>query len=91
ACEYLELPSGGVYWDDPAVAVPIKVDENDQPEAEIPWSKAETTWDWSDAVYSAGDDEKVWTPLFPGEPKTPKPTLPPTRRTGLVLPMRRKR
>jgi hypothetical protein len=91
-CEYLELASRGLYWNDPVVPVPIKVDENDQAEAEIPWSKADMTWNWSEAVYSIiGDDERVWTPLIPGEPKTPKPTLPPTRRTGLVVPIRRRR
>jgi hypothetical protein len=34
ACEYLELPSGGIFWDKPGVAVPIAIDENDQPKAE---------------------------------------------------------
>lgn len=26
-CEYLELPSGGIYWDTPAVPIPIEADE----------------------------------------------------------------
>ena len=72
------------------MAVPIKVEENDQAEAEIPWSKADMTWNWSEAVYSVGDDEEGWA-LLSGAPKTPKPTLPPKRTTGQVVPMKRRR
>ena len=76
ACEYLELPSGGIFWDKPGVAVPIAIDENDQPKAEIPWSKADMSWHWTEAVDSVGDDEvEEWMPLFVDE-------------TGRVVPLK---
>ncbi|WP_409192537.1 hypothetical protein [Bradyrhizobium sp. RDM4] len=75
-CDYLELPSGAIYWDKPAVAVPIEVDEGDEPKAEIPWSGADVSWSWSEAIYSIGDDEGEWVPLFTEERETPGGVVP---------------
>lgn len=72
ACEYLELPSGGIFWDSPAVAIPIEADENDDPKASIPWSKADLTWSWSGPIFVDDEEEQDWMPLFADEPETTK-------------------
>jgi hypothetical protein len=89
ACEYLELPSGGIYWDKPAVEVPIAVNENDEPEARIPWSRADMTHFWGDAVY--GFDSGEWVEFFPDIPGPSEPEHPPKPvGPGRVAPLRRR-
>jgi hypothetical protein len=91
ACEYVELPRGGIMWTGPAVAIPIKLPDPDDEGAEIeglPWEKAELSELWWNAVYGVADDE--WTRFDPDAPQDPSPESP-KRPLGpaRVIPMRK--
>ena len=66
ACEYVELPPGGIMWTSPAIPVPADVGDRGDEEAEIeklPWAKAELSELWWSVVYGYTDDE--WTRFDP--------------------------
>jgi hypothetical protein len=88
-CEYLELPSGGVYWDSPAVAVPIGPSDDDETEEKITWNKADLTDFWAEAVYGISDGE--WLEFYEDAPESPKPTRPSPRPMGGVVPLRKRK
>ena len=64
ACEYLEMPDGGIMWTSPAIPVPIDMGDADDPENEIPdlpWARCSLTEDWWSVVYGYSDGS--WTPF----------------------------
>ena len=69
-CEYVEVPSGGVMWESPAVPVPLdtaaKGDDEDAEIATLPWSGASLTEGWWNFVHGFEDAE--WTPFCPDAP-----------------------
>jgi hypothetical protein len=72
ACEYVELPAGGIMWTSPAIPVPIDIPNREDEEAEIeslPWARAELSELWWSAVYGYTDDE--WTRFDPDAPQDP--------------------
>jgi hypothetical protein len=91
-CEYVELPTGGIMWESPAIDIPIEVDkdredENDIPE--MPWPGAALTESWFSVIY--GYSEGEWTRFVPEDPLKPRPPAP--RRPlgpGHVVPMRKR-
>lgn len=80
-CQYLELPSGGVYWDSPAVAVPIGPSDDDETEEKIAWNKADLTDFWAEAVYGISDGE--WLEFYAHVALPPEPAAPPRQPMGL--------
>jgi hypothetical protein len=92
ACEYVELPTGGIMWTSPAIAVPLSPGSDDPPaDAEqLPWASAELSEAWWSVVYGYSDDN--WTPFFPDKPRQPRPDPPPAPLgPGQVVPMRKRR
>jgi hypothetical protein len=60
-CEYTELPPGGVYWTDEAIAVPVQaVSDDDEDEPRIPWAGAMETESWTSRLYNGPGN---WKPL----------------------------
>ena len=54
ACEYVELPVGGIMWESPAIPVPIAGgDEAELPE--LPWAKAALSGGWWSVIYGYAD------------------------------------
>jgi hypothetical protein len=90
-CEYVELPSGGILWSSPAIAVPLDPgsdeDENANDGQRLPWARAELSETWWSVVYGYTDDE--WTEFFPGKRKARSKPLRPMG-PGRVLPYRRR-
>ena len=95
ACEYIELPAGGVMWESPAIAVPLDPGQNeDGSDCEnLPWADVTISEAWWGTLYGYSDEE--WTPLFPdlsGGPEDPNPDDPdPPMGPGMVMPFRRKK
>jgi hypothetical protein len=93
ACEFIELPPGGIMWTSPAICVPLeRADPNDEDSQfpDFPWGPASLTEWWFDVVYGYDTDE-VWTPLVPGAPR--EPPLEPAPRPigpGQVIKMRKR-
>ncbi len=88
ACEYVEMPPGGIMWTSPAIPVPVDVGDDEDVEIEkIPWAKAELSEMWWNVVY--GFTDETWTAFDPEAPQDPLPD-PPPRRMGpaRVIPMR---
>jgi hypothetical protein len=90
ACEYVELPPGGIMWTSPAIPVPIDIRDREDEEAEIeslPWATAELSETWWSVVYGYTDDE--WIRFDPNAPQDPIPE-PPKRPLGpaRVIPIR---
>jgi hypothetical protein len=90
ACEYVELPPGGIMWTSPAVPIPFDVRDREDEEVkieELPWAKAVLSELWRDAVYGYTDAE--WTRFDPDAPQDPTPESP-KKRLGpaRVIPMR---
>jgi hypothetical protein len=93
ACEYAELPPGGIMWTSPAVAIPL---DSSTPETErydiekLPWASVELSEAWWSVVYGFTDDE--WTRFDPVAPQDPTPESPKKRmRPGNVIPIRPRR
>jgi hypothetical protein len=91
ACEYVELPPGGIMWTSPAIPVPVGVpDREDEEEAEIeklPWARVELSELWFDVVYGYTDEE--WTRFDPDAPQDPAPEPPKKpRESARVIPLR---
>jgi hypothetical protein len=90
ACEYVELPPGGIMWTSPAIPVPVDVGGREDEEAEIerlPWARAELSELWWGVVYGYTDDE--WTRFDPDAPQDPTPESPKKLRgPARVIPMR---
>jgi|ERR1700757_855042 hypothetical protein len=89
ACEYVELPPGGIMWTSPAVPVPFDLRDHDKGEeiGELPWARAELSELWWSVVYGYTDDQ--WTRFDPDAPQDPTPESP--KRPlgpGRVIPMR---
>jgi hypothetical protein len=92
ACEYVELPAGGIMWTSPAVAVPFDLRNHEEGTKieELPWEKAELCEAWWSVVYGHYDDE--WTRFDPDAPQDPAPAPPKKRmRPGNVIPIRPRR
>ena len=54
ACEYVELPVGGIMWENPATTVPIDAgDEAELPD--LPWAKAALSGGWWSVIYGYAD------------------------------------
>jgi len=90
ACEYVELPPGGIMWTSPAVAVPFDL-RNHEEGAEIeklPWEKVQLCEAWWSVVYGHSDDE--WTRFDPDAPQDPTPE--PRKKLGpaRVIPIRKR-
>jgi hypothetical protein len=90
ACEYVELPAGGIMWTSPAMPVPVDVGDRQDEEAEIeelPWAKAELSELWWSVVY--GFTDETWIAFDPEAPQDPVPD-PPRRPLGpaRVIPIR---
>jgi hypothetical protein len=90
ACEYVELPPGGIMWTSPAIPVPVDIGDREDEDAgleKLPWARAELSEMWWDVVYGFADE--TWTAFDPQTPQDPLPD-PPPRRTGpaRVIPMR---
>jgi len=67
-CEFAPLPAGGIYWDVPAVQIPVPEGEADDgpnfdPSAAptVPWSKLTVSDSWFSALY---EPIRRWRPLF---------------------------
>lgn len=93
-CEYIELPAGGIYWESPAVPVPLEVKDGDidpnEPEKGLPWACAELSESWFSAV--DGQTDRKWIPFFPDAPRAPTPEPSQDASTSAqVIPMRRRR
>jgi len=90
ACEYAELPLGGIMWSSPAKAIPLipGLEDGSEPEP-MPWGGAELTELWWNFVY--GFAEVEWIP-FDDEPEPPEAPGPSGRQIapGKVIPLRRK-
>jgi hypothetical protein len=90
ACEYVELPPGGIMWTSPAIPVPVNIADREDENAEIeelPWARAELSELWWSVVYGYTDDE--WTRFDPDAPQDPTPESP--KRPlgpGRVIPVR---
>jgi hypothetical protein len=93
ACEYIELPAGGIMWTSPAIPVPVDIGDEDDEEAEIeplPWARAELSEGWWSVVYGFTDDE--WIRFNPDAPEDPTPESPKkSRGPARVIPFRKRR
>jgi hypothetical protein len=90
ACEYVELPPGGIMWTSPAIPVPVDASDREDDEAgieKLPWARAELSEMWRDVVYGFTADE--WTRFDPNAPQDPTPE-PPKKPLGpaRVIPLR---
>jgi hypothetical protein len=89
ACEYVELPPGGIMWTSPAIPVPVDVGDREDEGAEIeelPWATAVLSEPWWHVVYGYANDE--WTRFDPEAPQDapdpPRKQMGPAR----VIPLR---
>jgi len=93
ACEYVELPPGGIMWTSPAIPVPVDTGDPDDEDAEItplPWERASLSEVWWNVVYGFTEDE--WTPFDPDAPQDPVPESPKRPHgPGRVIPIRKRR
>ncbi len=92
ACEYVELPSGGIMWTSPAIPVPMDISNRKDESAEVqglPWARAELSESWWSVVYGYTDEE--WTRFDPDAPQDPS-SEPPQRPLGpaRVIPIRKR-
>ena len=90
ACEYIEMPPGGIMWTSPAVPVPLsrgEPDDEKSPLQEVPWSAAQLSETWFDVLY--GYTEGEWIPFDPDAPSEPPP-LPRPMGPGQVIRMRKR-
>ena len=74
ACEYVELPPGGIMWTSPAIPVPVDVGDSEDEEAEVeklPWASAQLSEVWWNVVY--GFTDETWTAFDPEAPLDPTP------------------
>jgi hypothetical protein len=94
ACEYVELPDGGIMWESPAASIPLdtatRFDEESRDAPDLPWAAASLTERWWSFVHGYGDLD--WLPFCPDAtdepaPKTPAADAGPRR----VLPFARKK
>jgi hypothetical protein len=67
-CDFAPLPAGGIYWDVPAVQIPVPEGEaDDSPDIDpsaaptVPWSKLTASDSWFRALY---EPIRRWRPLF---------------------------
>jgi hypothetical protein len=77
ACEYVEMPAGGIMWTSPAIPVPIDISDRKDESADIevlPWAQAELSESWWSVVYGYVDEE--WTRFDPDAPQDPTPESP---------------
>jgi hypothetical protein len=73
ACEYVELPLGGIMWESPAIPVPI--DASDEAELpDLPWAKAALSGQWWSVIYGYAD--VTWIGFDPEAPQGPMPDPP---------------
>jgi len=90
ACEYAELPPGGIMWTSPAIPVPVDIGDREDDEAEIqklPWASAELSESWWSVIYGYTEDE--WTRFDPNAPQDPMPEPPKkSRGPARVIPLR---
>jgi hypothetical protein len=83
ACEYVELPPGGIMWTSPAVPVPFDLSNRvEGTEIEgLPGEKAELSEMWWGVVYGYTDVD--WTPFDPDAPQDQRQTPGPARVTPI--------
>jgi hypothetical protein len=93
ACEYVELPPGGIMWTSPAIPVPIDISDREDESTDIkglPWASVELSESWWSVVY--GYTDEGWTRFDPDAPQDPMPEPPKKhKRPGIVIPMRPRR
>jgi hypothetical protein len=93
ACEYVELPPGGIMWTSPAIPVPIDISDREDESTDViglPWASIELSESWWSVVYGYTDEE--WTRFDPDAPQDPTPEPPKKHmRPGTVIPMRPRR
>jgi hypothetical protein len=94
ACEFIELPPGGIMWTGPAIGVPLErrassdEDEDDPQFPDFPWERASFSEMWFEYLYGY-NTEQAWVPFIPNAPQDPDP--PPRLRPmapGQVIPMK---
>jgi hypothetical protein len=88
ACEFLEMPDGGIIWSSPAIPVPIDLGDDESTEIpELPLQSAELSESWWSVIYCHKDGE--WTRFDPDAPQDPPPEpKPPPMGSGKVVPLR---
>jgi hypothetical protein len=77
ACEYVELPAGGIMWGSPAIPVPIDISDRNDESTEIeglPWARVELSESWWSVIHGYTDEE--WTRFDPDAPQDPTPESP---------------
>ena len=91
-CEYIEMPAGGLMWTSRAIAVPVKIDREEEHSdiPELPWGRIQPSESWGSVLYGYDTDEE-WTRFRPDAPQDPSPE-PRKKRMGpgRVIPMRRR-
>jgi len=68
-CEYAPMPAGGIYWDVPAITIPVPeiegadgiLDGDPSVRADVPWGKLTESDAWFDALH---EPIRRWRPLF---------------------------
>jgi hypothetical protein len=92
ACEFIELPAGGIMWRSPAVAVPMNPGDPDDPEStipDLPWARVGLSEAWWSVLYGYTDDN--WTKFVNiRKPKHEPSELAKPMGPGRVIPMRRR-
>jgi hypothetical protein len=90
ACEFVELPPGGIMWTSPAVPVPFDwrgaEDENAEIEG-LPWARAELCELWWGVIH--GSTECEWTRFDPDAPQPPSASPKKPRGPAKVIPIRK--
>ena len=80
ACEYAELPVGGIMGASPAMPVPINAGDDEEVKLpELPWKKAKLSESWWSVIY--GYTDVTWEPFDPKAPQDRVPD-PPKRPMG---------
>jgi hypothetical protein len=75
ACEYIELPAGGIMWTSPAISIPVNLGDDEEVDIEkLPWANAELSDLWWSVVYGCTDEE--WIRFDPDAPQDPPPASP---------------
>jgi hypothetical protein len=82
ACEYIELPVGGIMWASSARPVPVDVGDDEEVELlpELPWREAELSESWWNVIY--GYTDGTWTPFDLEAPQDPMADPPPSDPNG---------
>jgi hypothetical protein len=87
ACEYMELPAGGIMWTSPAISVPVNLGDDEEADIEnLPWANAELSDLWWSVVYGCTDEE--WIRFDPDAPPPAAPKKPIGPAT--VIPLRKR-